>query len=272
MKKPEKNNTILIVYTLLTVLLLVFTFKDIEIGMAFANKDALWVKFFVNFAQLPAFFFTFLAFSLLFRLRSRKNLVLNILSAVFTLYFMLYGAVATWSTTSGYLLYDDPNKGSEAQGWVFAIIIITVSQIWLYRKSDEQLHKYKRIALIAAIMLPFVYISYNLFKFYWGRVRFRDMLPDYSNFTPWYLPQGHTGNRSFVSGHTSNGWSMILITLFCAKESVIRNQVLWTTAILWGTLTAVSRVVIMAHFPSDVLCATLLALTTFFVLRHYIKA
>ncbi|MBK7228246.1 MAG: phosphatase PAP2 family protein [Ignavibacteriales bacterium] len=56
----------------------------------------------------------------------------------------------------------------------------------------------------------------SLIKIFWGRIRFRDLSDNYSDFTPWYFSQGVTGHQSFPSGHAAMGFMMMaLFVFFC---------------------------------------------------------
>ena len=96
-----------------------------------------------------------------------------------------------------------------------------------------------------------------ILKLAWGRVRFRDLSPLASEFTPWYSPQGWTGHASFPSGHAAVGWLLLPALLLWPPGSRGYRWVL--AAILsWGAFVAASRVVIGAHYASDVLFSSAL--------------
>jgi membrane-associated phospholipid phosphatase len=95
-------------------------------------------------------------------------------------------------------------------------------------------------------------------KTLWGRVRYRDLDALHAAFTPWYLPQGHTGHASFPSGHTAMGW----LLLPCLLLWPARSLAWWVGAVLsvgWGCFVGASRIVIGAHYASDVLFSTAFA-------------
>lgn len=95
-------------------------------------------------------------------------------------------------------------------------------------------------------------------KLAWGRVRFRDLQPLADNFTPWYSPQGWTGHASFPSGHAALGWLLLTCVLVWPRGC---RQYLWTLGlcVAWGVFVASSRVVVGAHYLSDVLFSTAFA-------------
>jgi membrane-associated phospholipid phosphatase len=95
-------------------------------------------------------------------------------------------------------------------------------------------------------------------KLGWGRVRFRDLQPLQGDFTPWYAPQGWTGHSSFPSGHAALGWLLLTSVLIWPRGS---SRYRWTLALCasWGVFVAASRVVVGAHYLSDVLFSTAFA-------------
>lgn len=95
-------------------------------------------------------------------------------------------------------------------------------------------------------------------KLTWGRVRFRDLQPLAGDFTPWYSPQGWTGHSSFPSGHAALGWLLLTASLIWPPGT---PRYRWTLALClaWGSFVAASRVVIGAHYLSDVLFSTAFA-------------
>lgn len=107
----------------------------------------------------------------------------------------------------------------------------------------------------------------QIVKYFWGRVRFRELDATFSQFTPWYLPQGITGFDSFPSGHAAMGWLLLaILVLFDNKKKWLKNLAL-VVIILWGVLLATSRVIIGAHFASDVLFGSFFIIVAFFYFR-----
>jgi membrane-associated phospholipid phosphatase len=97
-----------------------------------------------------------------------------------------------------------------------------------------------------------------LLKLVWGRVRYRDLAPLARDFTPWYAPQGWSGHSSFPSGHAALGWLLLPSLLIWPPGSLGFRWAL-VVSFSWGVFVAASRVVIGAHYVSDVLFSTALA-------------
>jgi membrane-associated phospholipid phosphatase len=110
--------------------------------------------------------------------------------------------------------------------------------------------------------LLFVQITKTL----WGRVRFRDLDALQANFTPWYLPQGITGHRSFPSGHAAMGWMLLPLLLLALDRGRGVQVATGVLVVTWGVLVAVSRVVVGAHYASDVLFSSAVGVLCFLLL------
>ena len=98
----------------------------------------------------------------------------------------------------------------------------------------------------------------SLLKLGWGRIRYRDLAPLAQDFTPWYAPQGWTGHGSFPSGHAASSWLLLPCLLLWPKASA-RYRLTFVACFSWGAFVCASRVVIGAHYTSDVLFSTAFA-------------
>jgi membrane-associated phospholipid phosphatase len=105
-------------------------------------------------------------------------------------------------------------------------------------------------------------------KLFWGRIRFRDLADNYSDFTAWYVPNGITGNQSFPSGHAAMGFMLMALFVFIADKSFYKRIIVKGIIISWALTVCVSRVVIGAHFTSDVLFGSFIMITTYLFLIH----
>ena len=144
----------------------------------------------------------------------------------------------------------------------------------LFASGDPNVYRRLRgIAMTAVLLSVFAILSVNLLKLIWGRVRFYDMLPDCTAFTPWYLPQGFTGNASFPSGHTANACTSLILWLFAERSThPVARRVLYLFPVFWITLVAFGRIMYGAHFASDVLVSILLCTSAFGFLRREMMA
>jgi len=151
----------------------------------------------------------------------------------------------------------------------YGIIIIILIYL-LNNISISYFQKYgpiSRITLYLTILNPLLFVQ--SVKILWGRVRFRDLAPDYANYTPWYLPNGITGHKSFPSGHTAMGWMLLPIILLTLDKGWKAKLLLVTIVFSWGFVVALGRVVIGAHYASDTLFSTGVALFGYILLYRY---
>ncbi|MEJ2506939.1 MAG: phosphatase PAP2 family protein, partial [Ignavibacteriaceae bacterium] len=84
-------------------------------------------------------------------------------------------------------------------------------------------------------------------------IRFRDLDSLYSAFTPWFIPNGINSNTSFPSGHSAMAWMILPLLMLVPVSNKKLRSVLIVIIILWGLIVGLSRIVIGAHYASDVL-------------------
>jgi membrane-associated phospholipid phosphatase len=142
-------------------------------------------------------------------------------------------------------------------------VLFTGLQTWFRLTPDTKMRKFEKPALVAVLLVLFSgFITTWLFKILWGRWTYGDIIAsgNLSPYTPWFLPQGPNGHNSFPSGHTNFALTVLPLLLLIPKNNKW-NYPAWIAIILWGVINAASRIVIGAHFASDVLfggCQTIL--------------
>ena len=112
------------------------------------------------------------------------------------------------------------------------------------------------ITITLAILHSLIIV--NTIKVIWGRVRFRDLTPpNYPEYTPWYIINGpDLNNLSFISGHTAMGWQTLPL-LFAFKGTKKHWKITGYCLIIgWGFFVGISRILVEAHYASDVLFAS----------------
>lgn len=143
---------------------------------------------------------------------------------------------------------------------LFLLLRLVPISFW---RSHERFLLFTSLTFVSAIIITFV------LKQCWGRVRFREMVPDTSLFTSWYLPQGINGHQSFPSGHTT-AITVLLCTLEYHKAKGIRRQAGIVHYILvYSIILAmmVSRMIMGAHFLSDVTMGFCITYTCYLLYR-----
>lgn len=257
------------------ILLAVFTFTDLQISQAVFTKN-LYGRIFEVVGELPFVFLATAAACLLFRFRAKPNravsVLLGILSAALTVLLAWMGGFMTVN-------YLKDNIGRDLPGFLPALIgvVILALAILLTRKVPrERGREAVTYAITAVFYFIAVLIVMNALKSIWGRMRMREMTDPLTQFTPWYVINDHTGEfnkyASFPSGHTMNSAAVILLTMLPSFLPSLRGKekALRIAAYVWIVLVGFSRVVMGAHFASDVTVGAMLSLALFDLISHLV--
>ena len=151
------------------------------------------------------------------------------------------------------------------------LIMMFFTTLAVDRLSDESLRRLPRFAFAALLgMLAATLIVQGL-KIPFGRMRYRAMntIGDFSYYTRWYVVNGQPDKtwmrelfgtsdacKSFPSGHTRGAAATFYLVLFAERLGVRNRKIigaLWAFALLFSALVAISRIMVGAHFFSDVL-------------------
>jgi membrane-associated phospholipid phosphatase len=259
----------LVLFFLIWVTLAILTgFYDLEISKFIVNQNSDWARFLENYGMIPG--------------------LLVIMSGVYIYYSHMISRANTWSyfqrsvfflVNSGltYYLFEILLDRIVSDNLILFLVIsfgINLIVFLIVHKrnpvTSSSLIKYSKV-VIGMALWGYVF-GIQIVKFFWGRVRFRQLDAAFSQFTPWNLPQGFTGYDSFPSGHAATGFMLLAILILLEKKKLwIKNLALILT-IFWGILLAFSRVVIGAHYASDVLFGSFFIILTFLLLnRNYGK-
>lgn len=263
-----KNNLLLIVLISLWIILsVIFGIYDLDISKQIVNQNSGWAKLLETYGMIPGLFI--------------------ILSGIYIYYSFIKIKSDVWSyvqkvvfflASSGliFYLFDIFLGIAESKNFItFLIISFSISTIIFIL-----LHIGKEVQSAIAIRYSKVVVGMALFgyvifvqgvKYFWGRVRFRELDAAFSQFTPWYFPQGFTGSDSFPSGHAAMGWILLaLLILLSNKKEWIKNSAL-AIIFMWAVGLALSRVVIGAHYASDVLFGSFFIIIMFLIFSkiHY---
>jgi membrane-associated phospholipid phosphatase len=242
--KISKIN-LLLIYVILVWILLAFLFGiyDLQISIAFVDETSVWGEFGAAYGEIPGYGLIAVAFATYlggYIKNIKKQKILSYIGIGVGIIYIIVGVL------------DHLNAGNITLGSTLVLSLAIYTAI-TWKKNWKDFRKLSGLISILALLNPLLLVQF--IKLFWGRVRFRDLLPGYVDFTPWFLPQGITGNDSFPSGHTAMGW-MFLPILFSLKGRKINvpTKILISILILsWGLFVALSRVVIGAHYASDVL-------------------
>jgi membrane-associated phospholipid phosphatase len=240
-----------------------FGIYDLDISKQIVNENSVWARFLEEYGMIPGIFVILSGIYIYYSyIMQKSDLWSYIQKAIFFLVssgliFYLYEILLGEIVKYYFLLF---LIVSFIDGIIVLMYIHKIKQV-----SNPILIKYAKV-VVGMALFGYV-IGIQAIKFLWGRVRFRELDASFSQFTPWYLPQGITGFDSFPSGHAAMGWMLLaLLILFNKSKAWIKNFIMMLI-IMWAVLLAYSRVVIGAHFASDVLFGSFFIILTYLILR-----
>ncbi|GKU80073.1 phosphatase PAP2 family protein [Paenibacillus sp. L3-i20] len=254
--KQIRKPTILLLL-LWAVLMIIFSFADLSFSKAvYDETNSSYGAFFEKFGAFPAYLLLFVSGSILFHTarygQSAQLLLIRLVSGLST---MMGGFAIIHKVLAG--LFDLSPRMYIVVCFIGTVVVLLVFQWLLHFVPIQKLEAYNRVAWACMIIVIAEMVIVNVLKMGWGRMRFRNLGDDHSQFTHWFLPQGFREPtsqiyKSFPSAHSANGWAMVAWMLYMPIKTKWRNVML-VMAIAWGLLTSYSRIVMGDHFATDVL-------------------
>ena len=222
------------------ILAIIFGIYDLNISIAVVDGTSAWGNFGADYGELPGYALIGIALAT-FIGGYIKNLKLQKIPALLII-----------TIGSLFIIFD-----SDYYTGFSLIIPIIIFTIITWNKDWKDYKTLAGIISLLAIIHPLLFVQ--IIKILCGRIRFRNLDPGYTNFTPWFLPPGFSSDgRSFISGHTAMGW-MLLPLLIAVKDREIKDpyRIVVTVLIIgWGLFVGLSRIIVGAHYASDVLFST----------------
>ena len=264
----KKRNAILLTVCLLLLggLAVVFGLYDLKISQAVVNEENAFGQALEIFGELIAPLFAGLAGMtvIIYFYRDRE--------AAFRKIKMVMGALCALAGI-GYaaLIYNKLGATASLIAVLATGLAFGLCAAWLLRRDQATLYELVKIAGTTLCFLVAVLVVVNIFKIFWGRVRYREMT-DLAQFSPWYVPQGINGHRSFPSGHTANAATLWAVTLFVPLCRRTWQKILCYAVPAAAIATmAVSRVLVGAHYSSDVLFGCAITIALFYLVRAVVN-
>lgn len=157
--------------------------------------------------------------------------------------------------------------------------------------SDESIKKLVNFAFAVILTVILANVAVALIKSPVGRMRFRAMnsaggqsIGGFDNFTRWYVVNGQMDKqemlrlfgttdacKSFPSGHTCAAgmcYGLIMLIDALGIKGKGKKAALWICTIVFTGTVAVSRIVVGAHFFSDVLMGGTISFVSMIVFRE----
>lgn len=255
------------------VLLIIFAFTDLQISNAVYNPTSKFGLIFEAIGEFPAAVIaTFCTVGLMLT-RNKDKSVKYVLGTIGYIVILLLFSFMAAALPIKY--FNGPNLLIP----ILAVLYIAASYFIAKKYSITNRDELRNAAIVGVLTFVFVTISFNLIKLGWGRERYRHMVAtgSFDRFSMWFIPQGKAASNefmSFPSGHSSNAAIMIWITLIPTFITSLKDKKKWFVgfAALWMIVVPISRVIVGAHFASDVTMGVTITLTIFTLLKNkYVK-
>ena len=259
---------ILLVIAILTFIILCFVFNeyDLNISVNLTKYDNGFYETFDDYGELPVYVGPIL-FGVVYFYLSKK---------------IIYKLMSLGITGGAYLvaiykIFDNKEIELSLSNIVLIIgiaLILFLATVYAFSKVNKDiLVNLKDLALVGLITTIASVACVEVLKLTWGRVRFRDLSSDYSEFTNLFTVNGYTGNKSFPSGHTNAATSILLISLmiprFTNKKWI--KYLVASLCFVYIAFVAVSRIVVSAHYASDVMVGFVVGLLTISLTYYILK-
>jgi membrane-associated phospholipid phosphatase len=264
----KQTTNILINYLVLicATLAAYFAFTDLQISISVVNEKSGWANFLQNFGEIPGLLVLYAGTIIYLSFFNSSSIVKKYL----LLSFLLLAATYLLSYTIAVLYHGFTGNYSFIQRYKIILALVLLACNFLLRlilKNYSVSQKTKLFAKSSILLGLYGYLFIvQPLKHLWGRVRFRDLDILYSNFTPWFFPNGINGNQSFPSGHAAMAWMILPLLLLVDNKSKSIKVFLILIIISWGLAVSLSRVVIGAHYASDVLWGSTIIIVVFLVI------
>ena len=279
-------------FGIFAVIAVIAAFYDLQINKALYAPGCPYAQFFDNLGEMPTYFAAPVAGSILFWQRfgntKKQHLLIKILGAG-VVYCGYLVAIGVWFFGN---FFADEIKYQWGYAVCCAAITSALTIAAFSKIPEKTMKKLFWFAVFLAACAILANAIVQIMKFIWARQRFRTMTPgnpktpdallalypgyDYDGFTPWYMintiikPEIRTDAYvalfksvddgafvSFPSGHTSaasTSLALIIIPeLFPKMRAKNRKWMFWVFPLIYTGLVAISRIVIAAHYLSDVL-------------------
>lgn len=249
-------------------LMALFTFLDLPLSKALFNLGSPFGNLFAGLAELPCTLIGTFSCAALAVTRPRENKALAALNLVGFGVLMALFALMAGVMPTGYLPLP---KAFMLTGLVYAAAAILLA----VKVSKKQRAALRRAAAVGLLLVLAAVVVINIVKVFWGRPRMRSMADPDSQFTLWFIPQGFTADdecKSFPSGHSANAACILWITLLptflprlkSPKAFIALNCIAWG----WMALSMVSRIIMGAHFATDVTMGAGITVCCFYLLKR----
>lgn len=285
-----------IVFVVFSLLLVFATFYDLDISKRIADlnpgqyqSDNLFGRIFETIGEMPVYFITIFASSIVFSYARRKENKKFVIILIFFELISFFMSFFAFSRIFKYLnshyefaaLLNDSAKIAYA---LLSALLVYLVNVIAKKYSDEFIQSLLPWAVLTFVVVAFSqFITQICIKIPASRYRFCTMntLNDFTYYTKWFAFNGsmtatpemiaagltNEGLRSFPSGHTCAAATLLTLTaipFFYKKADNLKYKIVSSVLIYAFILSVMfTRIIMGKHFLSDVLVGAFVTILCF---------
>lgn len=267
----KRSNKTLAIYLIVIWIVAAFLLEssDLWISISVYNPNLSWAIFLEKYGEIPGLIVALIGIHIyIVTIKASSNIKTILISGFLLTVGTLITIYILWLTSLG-LSNNTIFFNSNRNIFFLIAILLNILISFLFRKRYKFSQKTVLFSRISFKMFFYGNVIFVfLLKILWGRIRFRDLSQDYSDFTAWYIPNGITGDQSFPSGHAAMGFMLISLFVLVMDKSLYKRIIFKGLILSCAILICISRIIIGAHYVSDVLFGSFIMIVTYLLVMN----
>ncbi len=272
LKKTSNKTTVSYFIFIWIVAAFLLESSDLWISVNLYNPASYWARLLEKYGEIPGLLVILIAIHIYIVTLKESS---NIKTILFTSFLLTTASLVTiymlWAISLA--ITGNPAFFNYNEIYFFvAAIIANIFTSLLFKKHNKFS---KKSILFSRLTFKMFFYGYLVIiqplKIFWGRIRFRDLAENYSNFTAWYIPNGITGNQSFPSGHAAMGFILMALFIFKMDKSFFKRIFFKAIIISYAIAVCISRIIVGAHYTSDVLFGAMIMIISYLLIKQNIN-
>ncbi|MGN0771317.1 MAG: hypothetical protein ACI4MI_01895 [Christensenellales bacterium] len=243
----------IIIAMLLVIMLIVGSFKDLQIATAICLPGNAFSVFTDSIAKLPAFLIMMAACGILLKCAYNKecNIVLKRLYII--VYFCLGVLSAGFAFIDCFQLIFEQKAYYMSVAFVCGIFVFLLFLNDLSKHRRQEFERYKKWAIVACIVVGIVAaLSYGM-KIIWKRASYVDVI-DGAEFSPWYKIVNVQDGRAMPDNKTALAFTAWMLMILTKIHPRLANKTGWMQVAInfFVILVIIGSLLSGKYFLSDI--------------------
>lgn len=272
LKKTSNKTTVSYFIFIWIVAAFLLESSDLWISVNLYNPASYWARLLEKYGEIPGLLVILIAMHIYIVTLKESS---NIKTILFTSFLLTTASLVTIYMLWAISLAITGNPAFFNYNEIYFFIAAIISNIFISLLFKKHNKFSKKSILFSRLTFKMFFYGYLVIiqplKIFWGRIRFRDLAENYSNFTAWYIPNGITGNQSFPSGHAAMGFILMALFIFIMDKSFFKRIFFKTIIICYAIAVCISRIIVGAHYTSDVLFGAMIMIISYLLIKQSIN-